>query len=75
MDGMIATAIIAGIVAAGGSGSAVWVVLRTRMGYVEQALCRVETKVDKINGNVDCHETRITVLENVNKWDGRDRRR
>ena len=71
---MIVTAVVAGLVAAGGSGSAAWLVLRTRLTYIERTVGGNSKKLDKINGFVDGHETRISVLEARHRWDGRDRR-
>jgi hypothetical protein len=56
-----APAIIAGLVAVGGSGSATWLVLRERLSNLEAGQGRIEKKVDQINGRV--RQTEIDVAE------------
>lgn len=72
---MIVTAAVAGLVAAGGSGSAAWLVLRVRLNYIEKTVGGNSEKLDKINGCVDGLDVRVAVLEDRSQWDGRDRRR
>ena len=74
MESMIVTAIVAGVVAAGGSGSAAWLVLRTRLTYIEKTVGGNSKKLDKINGYVDGLDVRVSVLEARSIWDGQDRR-